>query len=61
MPWSRGRYTDYAEGEYEFKVILDGEITGTCRTLPHVWSYVVIDINKKNNSDSQMRIVVVTV
>lgn len=57
MPWSeRG-----AEGKYEFKVILDGKTTDTCRTLPHPWSSVTIDINKTNNSDSPMRIGVITV
>lgn len=61
MPWSKGKYTYFAEGEYEFKVILNGETTDTCRTLPHAWSSVVIRINKTNNSDSPMRIGVITV
>lgn len=54
MPWSRGKYTYWAEGEYEFKVILDGEILDTYRTLPHTWSSVVINIGEANNSDSPM-------
>lgn len=61
MPWSKGKYIYFAEGEYEFKVILDSETTDTCRTLPHVWSSVVIDIDKTNNADSPMRIGVITV
>lgn len=61
MPLSKGKYTYWAEGEYEFKVNLDGEIKDTCRTLPHPWSSVVIDINKANTSDSPMFIGVITV
>lgn len=61
MPLSKGKYTYWAEGEYEFKVNLDGEIKDTCRTLLHPWSSVVIDINKANTSDSPMFIGVITV
>ena len=61
MPWSKGKYTYWAEGEYEFKAILDDEIVDTCRTLPHSWSSVVIDIDKTDNSNSPMSIGVVTV
>lgn len=54
MPWSKGKYTYWAEGEYEFKVILDGEITDTYRTVPHPWNSVIIDIGEVNDSDSQI-------
>jgi hypothetical protein len=47
MPWSKGKYTYWAEGEYELKAILDGKITDTYRTLPHLWNSVVIDIVKR--------------
>jgi hypothetical protein len=57
MPWSE----EGAEEKYEFKVILDDETTDTCRTLPHPWSSAVIYIDKMNNSDSPIRIVVETV
>lgn len=61
MPWSKGKDMYSTEGEYEFKVILDGEIEDTCRTLPTAWSSVLIDTDKTNNYDSLMRIRVITV
>lgn len=61
MPWSKGEYMYWAEGEYEFKVTLDRNITDTCRTLPHAWSSVDIDINKANTSSYPMDIGVITV
>lgn len=54
MPWSKGEYTYWAEGEYEFKVILDNEITDIYRTVPYAWNSVVIDIDKGNNSISRI-------
>ena len=61
MPWSKGKYMYWAEGEYEFKVILDGEITDTYRTLPHPWNSVIIDIDEANDSNSQICIKGITV
>lgn len=61
MPWSKGEYTYWAEGEYEFKVILDGEITDSYKTLPHPWNSVIIDIDEANDSGSQICIKGITV
>lgn len=61
MPWSKGKYTCWAEGEYEFKVTLDDEISDTYKTLPHPWNSVVIDIAETNDSNSQMYIKEITV
>ncbi|WP_157860090.1 hypothetical protein [Methanosarcina acetivorans] len=47
MPWSEGKYTYWAEGEYEFKVIFEGEITDTYGTLPHPWNSVIIELIPK--------------
>jgi len=61
MPWSKGKYTYWAEGEYEFKVVLDGKITDTYRTVPHPWNSAVVDIDEVNDSNSQMCIREITV
>jgi len=61
MPWSKGKYTYWAEGEYEFKVILDNEITDNCRILPHPWNSVVIDIDEVKDSNSPISMGIVTV
>ncbi|WP_052722715.1 MULTISPECIES: hypothetical protein [unclassified Methanosarcina] len=61
MPWSKGKYTYWAEGVYEFKVSLDNEITDNCRILPHPWNSVVIDIDEVKDSNSPISMGIVTV
>jgi hypothetical protein len=61
MPWSKGKYTYWAEGEYEFKAVLDGKITDTYRTVSHPWNSAVVDIDEVNDSNSQMCIREITV
>lgn len=61
MPWSKGEYTFWAEGDYEFKVILDNNITDTYKTIPHAWNSVIIDINEKNNLNNIISIGEITV
>jgi hypothetical protein len=48
MPWSKGKYIYWSEGAYEFKIILDGETTGSLGALLHPWISVGIDINSSS-------------
>ena len=57
MPWPE----QGEKGNYEFKVILDSNITDTCRTLPHPLTSVVIYVDEKNGSQSPMSMRVITV
>lgn len=61
ITWSKGKYTYWAEGEYESKVILDKEITGNCRILLHPWNSAVINIDEMKDSNSPISMGIVTV